>query len=231
MRRADRLFEIIQLLRAAGAPLTAAGIAAVLEVSPRTIYRDIAALQAMRTPIAGEGGVGYVMRAGYDLPPLNFDIEEIEAIVVGLGLLVRTGDLGLQKAAQRVAAKIEAVRGGAEGLRVSKRGAQVLKAVDLAALRAAIRDERKLELVYRGETGAETRRVVQPIALIYYFEVVVLAAWCELRSDFRHFRVDRITACARLAGTFAGHGKTLRTRWEESRQNGPGWSAARPGVD
>ena len=112
MSRSNRLFEIIQLLRAARKPLTAHGLAEALEVGSRTIYRDIAALQAMRVPIAGEAGIGYVMRAGFDLPPLMFTTEEVEAIVVGLALLKRTGDVGLQGAAETIGAKIAAVLPG-----------------------------------------------------------------------------------------------------------------------
>ena len=96
MRRADRLFEIIQLLRAAQAPMTAAQLGEVLEVTPRTIYRDVGALQAMRVPIEGGTGIGYVMRSGYDLPPLMFTVDEVEAMMVGLGLIRRTGDRGLE---------------------------------------------------------------------------------------------------------------------------------------
>jgi predicted DNA-binding transcriptional regulator YafY len=110
MRHPARLFEIIQILRSANAPVTAMQIAGTLEVSPRTVYRDIAALQAMRTPIEGEAGIGYVMRSGYDLPPLNFDADEIESLVVGLSLLARTGDRGLQQAAARISAKIDTLR-------------------------------------------------------------------------------------------------------------------------
>ena len=101
MRRSTRLFEIIQILRAAEAPVTADKLADKLEVSVRTVYRDIAALQAQRTPIEGEAGVGYLMRRGYDLPPLNFDAEEVEALWVGLSMLARTGDSTLQHAAAR----------------------------------------------------------------------------------------------------------------------------------
>src|SRR5215475_6001211 len=125
------MFEIIQLLRAAGKPMTAQALAEALEVVPRTVYRDIAALQAMRIPIAGEAGIGYVMRRGFDLPPLMFDADEVEAIVVGLALLQRTGDRGLQSAATNVGAKIAEVLPRAVGcgvetgtaLHVSKWGA------------------------------------------------------------------------------------------------------------
>ncbi|NNJ69003.1 MAG: HTH domain-containing protein, partial [Boseongicola sp.] len=102
MQRITRMFEVIQLLRAARGPLSAEALAETLEVSKRTIYRDVAALQAMRVPIEGEAGVGYIMRRGYDLPPLNFDLEEIEALRVGLMMLGRTGDGSLERAASRI---------------------------------------------------------------------------------------------------------------------------------
>lgn len=119
MRRSTRLFEIIQILRAAGAPVTAEALAARLEVSVRTVYRDIAELQAQRTPIEGEAGIGYVMRRGYDLPPLNFDAEEVEALWVGLSLLARTGDSHLQRAASRICQKIDALHCPADWLQVA----------------------------------------------------------------------------------------------------------------
>ena len=116
MRRTDRLFEIIQILRSEHKVVTARDIAGRLEVSVRTVYRDIQALQSMRTPIEGEAGIGYLMRQGYDLPPLNFSVEEVEAIVVGLSLVAQTGDKGLQRAAQQVSRKIDALRGRLESL-------------------------------------------------------------------------------------------------------------------
>jgi predicted DNA-binding transcriptional regulator YafY len=149
MQRTDRLFEIIQILRSESSVITANEIAARLEVSVRTIYRDIQTLQSMRTPIEGEAGVGYLMRQGYDLPPLNFNVEEIEAIVVGLSLVAQTGDRGLQRAAQQVSRKIDALRGSLESLQVSERGALVPEAVDVDLFRSAIREVHKLELCYR----------------------------------------------------------------------------------
>ena len=109
MRRTSRLFEIIQLLRSAKKPLTAAAIAETLEVTKRTVYRDVASLQAMSVPIYGEAGVGYVMRPGYDLPPLMLSVEEVEALVVALSLLGRTGDKGLKAAAETIRAKVASV--------------------------------------------------------------------------------------------------------------------------
>ncbi|MEO1192499.1 MAG: YafY family protein [Pseudomonadota bacterium] len=213
MRRADRLFEIIQLLRRARAPLTAVQLAEQLEISTRTLYRDMAALQALRVPVEGEAGVGYMLRAGYDLPPLNFDSEEVEAIIVGLSLLQRTGDRGLTRAAQRVVAKIEAVSLEPDALRVSGWGAEEPIEIDLASLRQAIREERKLFLVYSDGSDRVTERRVLPLAITYFVRVVVLTAWCELRQDFRHFRGDRVQRLELLEDSFAGQGAALRAQW------------------
>ncbi len=223
MRRADRLFEIIQMLRTARGPLTAAAIGETLEVTPRTVYRDIAVLQAMRVPIDGAAGIGYLLRAGYDLPPLNFTIEEIEAIVVGLSLLARTGDAGLMRAAKTAAGKIAVVSPGpdgpleAAGLHVSDWGAEMPERIDPAMLRSAIRDAHKLRLHYNDWEGEETIRTVLPVALIYYVESAVLAAWCELRRDFRHFRADRMLSCEPLEERFTDRAPELRAAWEAAR--------------
>jgi predicted DNA-binding transcriptional regulator YafY len=220
MRRADRLFDVIQILRAAGRPVTAADLAAKLEVTARTIYRDIAALQASRVPIEGEAGIGYVLRGGFDLPPLMFTADEIEAIVVGARLTRRTGDPALQEAAERVLSKVtvilpDALRAHliAAPVFVSGRGAPVPSAVDLAEIRAAIHDRRKLRLEYVDEKGARTRRTVWPIAVAYYTDTTLVAAWCELRADYRHFRTDRIAAAAVLDDKFPTDGGKLMADW------------------
>jgi predicted DNA-binding transcriptional regulator YafY len=223
MGRSNRMFEVIQVLRGARKPLTAQDLAERLEVNKRTIYRDIQALQAMRIPIEGEAGIGYVMRRGFDLPPLMFDADEVEAIVVGLALLQRTGDRGLQTAAASVGAKIadvlpqEANRAiGSTALHVSPWGAAP-PGIDMKALRRAIREERKLRLGYLDAANQPTQRIVMPIAVVYYVEVAVLAAWCEMRGDFRHFRVDRIAAAKLLPDRFTGQGAGLRQSWEQTR--------------
>lgn len=213
MGRSTRMFEIIQLLRSASEPMTAAALAAELEVAQRTIYRDIAALQAMRTPIEGEAGVGYVMRAGFDLPPVNFDAEEAEAITVGLSLIARTGDKGLKRAARRAAQKLSAATRLSETLFASTWGAEEPEGVDLSDLRRAIREERKLIIAYRDAEGVESRRTILPLAIAYHADVMILAAWCETRADFRHFRPDRISSCAEGEGDFAGRGDQLRGEW------------------
>ena len=224
MRKSTRMFELIQILRAAGGPVTAAELSERLEVSERTIYRDIAALQAIRTPIEGAPGLGYAMRRGYDLPPLNFDGEEIEALRVGLSMLARTGDSALQQAARRICNKIDALHDPADWLQVAPWGAPpddpARGCVPLARLREAIRDSRKLRLVYRDSDETETERTVRPVALIYHLECTLLAAWCELREGFRHFRTDRIWGCDMLDQSFAGQASVLREIWQEQNSWG-----------
>ncbi|MES0862424.1 YafY family protein [Ruegeria sp. SCPT10] len=220
MRRSTRLFEIIQILRAADAPVTAEALAAKLEVSARTVYRDIAALQAQRTPIEGEAGIGYLMRRGYDLPPLNFDAEEVEALWVGLSLLARTGDSELQEAARRICRKIDALHDTPRRwLQVSTWGTPpddpAKGCVPVANYREAIRSEQKIRITYVNGAEERTIRVVRPVALIYHIECTMLAAWCELRSGFRHFRTDRIWASESIDESFCGQGDSLRTLWQE----------------
>lgn len=205
--------------------MTARDLAQRLEVSHRTIYRDIAALQAMRTPIEGEAGIGYVMRRGYDLPPLNFDAEEIEALHVGLSMLARTGDSALQHAAARVCGKIEALQCEADWLQVAPWGAPAddpaRGCVSVAMLRDAVRQERKLRLTYRDQQDTETRRTVRPVAVVYHIDSVLLAGWCEMRGGFRHFRVDRIWACEVTEDRFDGQGSALRQLWLEENRFAP----------
>jgi predicted DNA-binding transcriptional regulator YafY len=228
MRRSNRLFEIIQILRAATRPMTADALAQQMEVSTRTIYRDISALQMMNTPIEGEPGIGYVMRKGYNLPPLNFDLEEIEALRVGLALLSRTGDSALLRAGRRIHEKIDALHGPADWLQVAPWGAKLDDpahgCVPFSTLRDAIRTERKLELTYHDEQNCRTVRTVRPLALVYHLECVMLACWCELRAGFRHFRTDRIYGWRVLDEDFVGKGDALREIWPDLNR----WGADQP---
>jgi predicted DNA-binding transcriptional regulator YafY len=227
MRKASRLFEIIQILRLARRPVTGAEIAAQLEVTVRSIYRDIAALQAMRVPIEGERGIGYILRPGFTLPPLMLSIEETEAIVLALALLERTGDTELKRAAKQVNRKIAAVvpapltqTFSANALHAWGTVAPVPDAVDLGLVRRAIRDERKLLLDYRDEFGTATERTIRPIALIYYSQTANIVAWCELRQAIRNFRADRVEHCEAMDDFFHGEGDRLRKIWVD------GWTAA-----
>jgi predicted DNA-binding transcriptional regulator YafY len=220
LRKASRLFEIIQILRLASHPITAAKIADRLEVTPRSIYRDIVALQAMRVPIEGGRGIGYILRPGFDLPPLMFSIEETEAIVLALALLQRSGDSALRKAAETVSDKIAGAMPAPLRQVLSTDAIYAWGSVmpepigiDLAMVRAAIRDERKLHITYTDEQNRATERTVRPIALIYYSAHSVMVAWCELRDGLRNFRADRVTRATATGEHFAGEGDGLRKLW------------------
>ena len=220
MRRSDRLFDIIQRLRAASKPTTAAALAEELEITPRTVYRDIATLQARRVPIEGAAGVGYVLRKSFDLPPLNFTIDEIEAISVGARLVNRLKDPALQQAAESVLAKVTTVV--PERLRPHIADAPIYvspgmtpgaEGADLAEVRAAIRDSAKLYISYADEHGRRTNRTIWPIAMAYYVDVSLIGAWCELRADYRNFRVERIVSSRALDEHFDQDNGRLFREW------------------
>jgi predicted DNA-binding transcriptional regulator YafY len=220
MRRADRLFDIIQRLRTARGPMTAAALAEDLEVTVRTVYRDVATLQARRVPIEGAAGIGYVLRRGFDLPPLMFTIEEVEAIAVGARLPRRTGHAGLQQAAAGVLSKVTVIlpdtlrdRLATPSVFVSGHGAPTPPVADLSVIRAAIRNERKLRLAYADEQGRASRRTIWPFAVAYYVEATLISAWCELRDDFRHFRADRVRELDVLDEGFPKPGRGLMAQW------------------
>jgi predicted DNA-binding transcriptional regulator YafY len=228
MRRADRLFQIVQHLRG-GRLLTARALAERLEVSERTIYRDMADLVASGVPIDGEAGVGYLMRAGYDLPPLMFTRDEVVALVAGVRLLRAWGGAAMARAAEEALVKIEAVL--PEDERARANGVQIhafpTMALDPAArarldlLDRAIEARTRLALGYADEAGAITQRRVRPLGLVFWGKVWTLVAWCELRQDFRMFRVDRIGR-AEAEGTFRPEkGQTLRDFYACEAQHAP----------
>jgi predicted DNA-binding transcriptional regulator YafY len=199
MRRADRLFQIVQFLRG-GRLTTAAKLAERLEVSERTIYRDIADLIGSGVPIEGEAGVGYVMRAGYDVPPLMFTADEAAALVVGARLLQAWGGADMARAAEEALVKIDAVL--PDAVRARARGAHV-HAMTLSDMTPELRSHidridraaesrTRLSLVYADAERARTTRDVRPLGLWFWGKVWTLIAWCELREDFRMFRLDRI---------------------------------------
>lgn len=218
MSRSVRFFEIIQILRQAEAPVTANTLAEVLEVNIRTIYRDIASLQTSKIPIEGEAGIGYIMRKGFDLPPLMFTQEELEAIVVGLSMLGRSADSGLIKAATSVASKISDVLPEnsiiATPHQVSQWNQIPASTVQPEELRNIIRQEVEIDITYKDLQDETTQRMIQPIALFYYIDVMLLVAWCKLRKDFRHFRIDRIQSYKLTGNNFANEGNELRQKWE-----------------
>jgi predicted DNA-binding transcriptional regulator YafY len=201
MSRAERLLDLMQVLRRHRQPVSGKSLAGELGVSLRTLYRDIATLQAQGAMIEGEPGVGYLLRAGFLLPPLMFTEEEVEALVLGSRWVVDRGDSRLGGAARNALAKIAAVlppdkREGLDGSTLLVGPGEPIAAGDaeLATIRTAIRAERKLEIAYRDRDGSESRRIVWPFALGFFDRVRVMVAWCELRQSFRHFRTDRILA-------------------------------------
>lgn len=228
MRRTERLFAIIQILRRARAPITAASMADELETSLRTVYRDIAELVAQRVPVRGEAGIGYMLEAGFDMPPLMLTPDEIEAAVLGARWVAGRGDAALARAANDLVAKIGAVipshlrpflLDGA--LTTPERPGRVVPdSLDVERVRAAIRGQTKIKLTYRDESERETRRTVWPVAIAYYETVRLLAAWCELRQDFRHFRTDRVTDAEFLEERYPGRRDILRSQWRKTAETG-----------
>lgn len=199
MSRASRLLDLLELLRRHRTPVTGPALAEELGISIRTLYRDIATLQAQGADIRGEPGLGYVLKPGFTLPPLMFSADEIEALVLGSRWVALRGDARLGAAADSAVAKIRAVLPAelresidAVTMTVPAVTPVVRPSIDVAALRAAIRSERKVAVTYRDNDGKETRRTVWPILLGFMERVQVVAAWCELRQDYRGFRVDRI---------------------------------------
>ncbi len=199
MRRADRLFQIVERLRRRRRAQTGHDLAEALGVSLRTIYRDVQDLVASGVPIRGEAGVGYALDAGFDLPPLMFDEEEIEALMLGARMVEASGDPSLVRAAQSVVAKVRAVlpkrlesRIEASPLYAPRFHLNARGRAGLEELRAAIRTRHKVALGYQDREGSPSTRHVEPLGLFYWGHGWSLAAWCELRGGFRNFRLDRI---------------------------------------
>jgi predicted DNA-binding transcriptional regulator YafY len=220
MRRADRLFEIIQILRRVRSPVSAQAIADELEVSKRSVYRDIATLIAQRVPIRGEAGVGYVLEGGFDMPPLMLTADEIDAAVLGALWVSTRGERRLALAAENLIAKIEAIapeplRRNITGTAMSVRPVSpvVEDKVDAGLLRQAILNGRKITIGYCDKDGQASERIVWPVLLGYRDEGRILAAWCELREDFRYFRTDRMTFAAVLDERYPESTASLKRRW------------------
>jgi predicted DNA-binding transcriptional regulator YafY len=217
MRRADRLFQIIQLLRRRRTATTAAHIAERLEISERTVYRDIRDLMLAGTPIDGEAGVGYRIRPGYDLPPLMFDREEIQALVLGARIVRQFGDPSLARASDSILAKVASVvpKDLQPLLTDTKLFVPTVvgatRAADgLAIARDALVARRRLRFRYANERGDASERIVRPLGVFFWGRTWTLAAWCEMRTAFRNFRLDRISDAA-IGEPFAEEpGRTLR---------------------
>jgi predicted DNA-binding transcriptional regulator YafY len=216
MRRADRLFQLIQALRRRPV-VTAATLARELEVSERTIYRDIRDLVSSGVPIDGEAGVGYTLRRGFDLPPLMFTEAEVEAMALGTRVVMSWGDAALAKAAESALQRVEAalperLRQRIERTALYAPGFHVPQrvVVQLAELRRAVDERRRVRLAYVDRLGESTERTVRPLGLFFWGSTWTVEAWCELRHDFRSFRLDRVAALEVLEARFEDEpGRTL----------------------
>ncbi|MBO9107871.1 MULTISPECIES: helix-turn-helix transcriptional regulator [Agrobacterium] len=222
MSRSQRLLDLLQILRAHRMPVSGMALAAQTGVSLRTLYRDIATLQAQGADIEGEAGVGYVLRPGFLLPPLMFSQQEIEALVLGSRWVAGRADEGLAQAARAALVKIAAVLPDAlreeldnSTLLVGPGQAMATIHVDLAAIRDIIRKESKVVMTYRDEKGELTERVIWPFALAFFDLVRVVLAWCETRQDFRSFRADRIESFNPLDKRYPRRRHSLLKDWRE----------------
>ncbi|RBP05116.1 WYL domain-containing protein [Roseiarcus fermentans] len=223
MRRADRLFQIIQILRRSTRPVTASAMAAELEVSQRSVYRDIADLIGQRTPIRGEAGIGYVLDRDFDMPPLMLTPDELEAAALGAQWVAGKGDAALAAAARDLIAKIAAVVpdrllpfleepsvGAPPPLATAADG------LDIARTRAWIRSGKKIRIRYCDDAARASERTIWPAIIGYAETVRLVGAWCELRQAFRHFRTDRVVAAEFLDERHGAPPAALRARWRRA---------------
>jgi predicted DNA-binding transcriptional regulator YafY len=221
MSRARRLLELLEVLRQHRRPVSGEVLAERLGVSLRTLYRDIDALRAQGAMIEAEAGLGYVLRPGFTLPPLMFSHEEIQALLLGMRWVAGSGDAALSNAAGNALAKIAAVL--PEDIEAIAASANLIvgpsqvpdSAVDLAEVRRAIRDERRAEIGYIDGAGARSSRVVWPFAVAFFDGAQVVAAWCELRQDFRHFRTDRFAGWQTLETPYPRRRHALLAEWRQ----------------
>lgn len=221
MQRTERLLALVQILRRHRRPVTAEAIAREFDVSVRTVYRDILQMQGQGVPIRGEAGIGYVLDPGFDLPPLMFSADELEALMLGARFVEERADPALVRAAQDAVAKIHAVLPPA--LKPVFLEAPVMtpawrraapERIDLGLVRRALRAGLKLDLDYSDEQGRATRRTVWPITIAYMDASRILVAWCELRQDFRSFRTDRIQAIGERTDRYPARRSVLLKTWQ-----------------
>jgi predicted DNA-binding transcriptional regulator YafY len=206
MPRAERLFRLVNELRSRGLS-RAHDLAGYFEISVRTVYRDIAHLQASGLPIEGEAGVGYILRPGFDLPSTTFTFEQLDALALGLSFVETAGDTSLSQAAREVRAKLQASLPDPDKRKLetaplfaARRAGRAPSG--LKTVRSAIRDLEILRLTYDGADGNRSDRRVRPLAIWAFTEGWLFVGWCELRRDFRAFRMDRISALERCGEYF-----------------------------
>ena len=221
MRRTERLFQIIQILRSARSPITGRQLADELEISLRTLYRDMAELSAQSVPITGEAGMGYVLDEGYDMPPLMLTADELEAAALGAAMVAAQADPSLARAARDLVGKLsEAIPSelrpvvldaSTRSFSTRREGDQ---SFDGTLVRQAIRKRFKLRLGYRDSAGVATDRVVWPLLIAYLNSVRYIVAWCETRDNYRHFKMDRVQSVDVLEEKYPGRRDALIKGWE-----------------
>lgn len=227
MARASRLLDLIQLMRQHRRPVSAGRLATELGVSLRTIYRDIDSLRAQGADIEGEAGIGYVLRPGFLLPPLMFDQDEVEALLLGSRWVASRADSQLAEAARRALAKIANVLPADvvpaldhAPLLVGPSAAGPIP-IDVRQIRFAMRREQVIEVRYTVPGRAEEVRRLWPLALSFFDSVQILIAWCELRQDFRHFRLDRMETLLVLDRRFSPRRRRLISEWRKQQGISP----------
>lgn len=223
MRRAERLFQIIQILRSTRSPITGQQLADELEISIATLYRDMAELHAQRIPITGEAGVGYVLDDGYDMPPLMLTADELEAAALGAAWVAQEADPYLARAARDLVSKLSSaipkelrpVVLNASSNAIQTR-ARVSERFDSALLRHAIRERYRLQLIYKNRDGALTDRIVWPLLIAFLDRTRYLVAWSEDKGDYRHFKTERVQELKVLGKKYPGRRAALLKGWEEA---------------
>jgi len=222
MRRTERLFQIIQILRAKRGAVTGRELADELEISLRTLYRDMAELMAQRVPITGEAGTGYVLDEGYDMPPLMLTADELEAAALGAAMVASQGDAALARAARDLVAKLsEAIPPELRPVVLESSSRPILTEVNIeenfdgTRLRQAIRDRFRLQIGYKDREGNVTRRTIWPLLIAYLDNVRYVVAWCETRAGFRHFKTDRVQDLTILNDKYPSQRAVLIREWEE----------------
>ncbi|MEP0940664.1 MAG: YafY family protein [Rhizobiaceae bacterium] len=223
MRRTERLFQIIQILRSNHSPITGQELADELEISIATLYRDMAELHAQRIPIRGEAGVGYVLDDGYDMPPLMLTADELEAAALGATWVAQEADPTLARAARDLVSKLSSaipkelqpivLNASSKAIQTK---ARVAERFDSALLRHAIRERYRLQLDYKDRDGSETVRVVWPLLIAFLDRTRYLVAWCETNEDYRHFKTERVQDLKVLANKYPGRRAALLKGWEQA---------------
>jgi predicted DNA-binding transcriptional regulator YafY len=222
MSRTSRLFQLISVLRARRMPVTAVYLARELGISQRSVYRDIETLRSLGAPLEGQAGIGYCLRDGFFLPEFAFSSDELDALMLGLGWVRQRADPALAQGSESALAKIlsaknngSSMSGEPPALITAASTSELVDPPRVAQLRDAIRRQRKVLISYEDAQGALSERTIWPIAIVYFDDVRVLAAWCEHRSAFRHFRVDRLRLRTISDERYPGRRQSIVTRWRQ----------------